>query len=81
MYGLPDFRAVLSGKYQLGLPCAGHFDLRIFINIAVGMSRQRNRLFPVLHAGLDTLNNNRRTKHRAIQCRTYGTVRALPHLL
>ncbi len=44
------------------------------------MSRQRDRLFPVLHAGLDALHDNRRAKYRAVKSGSDRAVGALPHL-
>ncbi len=45
------------------------------------MTRDRDRLLPVLHAGFDPFDYDRRAEHRAVKHRADRPVRAFPHFL
>ena len=79
MYRFSDFRTVLCRKYEFRLSGARYFDFRVFINIAVSMTGQRNRFFPVLYTGFNSLYNDRCPKHGAVKRGADRPVRTFPH--
>ena len=77
---LARFVSVFIGKYKLRFSCSRNLHLRCLVNIAVGMSCDRDRLFPGAHVRLDALYDDRRAKNGAVENRSDGSVRTLPHL-
>ena len=73
--------SVLRRVDQFAFARSRNLHLARLIDVAVCMSRDRDRLFPVLHARLDPLDDNRCTEHRSVQHGANRSVRALPHLL
>ena len=76
--GLP---AVLAGDHQLRLTIGTHLHFRVFVNVAVSVTGDGDRLLPGGNKGGDALYYNRRAEYGAIQNRTDGTVGGFPHLL
>ena len=71
--------AILCGINQLCFSRSRNPDFCVFIYIAVCMTGNRNRLFPVTHTRLNTLYDNRGTENSSVEHGTNGSVRALPH--
>ena len=76
--GLPAVRRRVD---KLHLARTGNEQLRILVDIAVRMTRQRDGLLPVAHARLNALAGDGRAEHRSVKDGADGAVGALPHLL
>ena len=81
MNQLPDLRTVCPSEYQLGFSRTGNLDLRIFIDIAIGMTGDGDGLGPILHIGHDPLDQDGRPEHGSVQDGADSAIGALPHLL
>ena len=79
--GLPLFVSVLICENQLCLSGAGNLHFHILIDIAIGVTGNGDRFFPVADAGLDSLHHNGSAEYSAVQNRADGSVGALPHFL
>ncbi len=76
---LSGFFSVGGSKYKLCLSALLHPYFRVFIYVAICMTRQCDRLFPVLYTGLDSLHHNRRSENRTVQNGANGSVGTFPH--
>ena len=79
MHQLSGLASVFSGVYQFYLSCPRDLHFRSFVYIPIGMSCNRDRLFPVFHAGFDPLYYDRRTENSSVQNGTDCSVGAFPH--
>ena len=52
-------RTILRREYEFRLARSIYLKLSILVNVTIRMSRQCDRLLPVLHAGFDPLHHNR----------------------
>ena len=66
MHGLARLRAVLRGVHQLYLARARNLHLDALVYVTVCVTRNGNRLDPVLDIRLDTLDEDRRTEYGAV---------------
>ena len=73
--------AVRSGDDQLRLAAGRSAQLGVLINIAVGVTRQGDRLFPGGHRRGDAADRHGSTEHGAVHNGADGAVGAFPHLL
>jgi hypothetical protein len=76
-----ELGAVRAPERQRRGAGAGHAVLGALVEVAVGVARDRDGLFPVRHIGVDAAREDGRAEHGAVQDRADGAVRALPHLL
>ena len=77
---LPGDRAVFGCEYKLGLSFPRNTDLRVFIDISIGMTGNRDRFFPGAHIRFNPPDDNRAPEYRAIHDCADCPVRTLPHL-
>src|SRR5512139_817334 len=75
------FTPVRRGKNNFGPARSINNKFRAFIDIAVGVTADHNRLLPCAHGRRYVLKNNRFSEDSAVQYRTDRTVWALPLLL
>ena len=77
--GAAHFFSVRIGEHELRLS-RSRARVRGFIEIAVRMTGNDDRLFPGGDIGHDALRQHGRAENRSVQERADGPVRALPHL-
>ena len=75
--GLPS---VLAGDHQLRLGRVLHPDFGVLVDVTIGVTGDGDGLLPSGHAGRDSLDDDRRAEHCAIEHGPDGAVGALPHL-
>ncbi|MPN36708.1 hypothetical protein SDC9_184218 [bioreactor metagenome] len=76
----PFLAAVRGGKQKFRLAWPVHSHLHVPVHVAVGMAGDGDGRLPGAHRGRDSLHQDGRTEHRAVQKRPDGTVGALPPL-
>ncbi len=74
-------RAVGHRQQQFSLAGAIHFHLGVAVDIAIGMTGDRDRLAPAGDKGLDAVNQDRSAENRTVENGADRAVRAFPHLL
>ena len=79
--GFAHLLALCIGNDQLCLSALRGTKLRRLIDIAIGMTRDGDRLFPVFDHGADAVYEDRRAEHCAVENCANRSVRAFPHLM
>ena len=78
---LARLRAVRRSDHEFRLAACRHRAFHIAVHVAVSMTGQRDGLFPVRHKGNDTLHQDWRAEHGAVQNGADRAVRGFPHLM
>ena len=78
-----DFFFLAAFAFEYEFSCAFFFvtDFHAFVNVAICVTSDRDRLLPALHCRLDRRDRDGRTEYRTVEHRTDGSVGALPHFV
>src|SRR5574344_165205 len=57
-----DFFSICAGKHKLSFSPAGSSELAVFVDTAVCVASENNRLFPAAHCAVDIAYKNRLSK-------------------
>ena len=79
--GLTDFLSVRSREHKLSLAGTGDHHLGILVDIAVGVTRDGDGLFPSADRGGNAFDQDRGAENGAVEDGADRAVGALPHLL
>ena len=79
MHQLAKLGSVFRGIDQFNFTGAFNPHFRRTVDIAIGVTRKGNGLFPARDQRGDAVNQNRRTEYRAVQNAADGRIRAFIH--